>query len=116
MILETDGYVELIQYLTEHLSIFTEPVPTAEQAEETVRECFEAQLANSIILVNQQHEIDTATRLEIVREADGILYDLEEVLASVLDTRPGQQQQAFIKEFVGLVKNLFDCELSKQGL
>lgn len=116
MILETEGYIELIQYLTEHLEIFTVTVTPAEQAAVTVREYFEEELANSIMLVNQQHEMETATRLDIVREADAILYDLEEVLASVLETKPGPQQQAFIKEFVGLVKNLFDSELSKQGL
>lgn len=82
----------------------------------TVRESFEEQLATSIMSVNQQHEMDSVTRLEIVRETDAILYDLEEVLASVLNTRPGKQQQAFITEFVGLVKNLFDSELNKQGL
>ncbi len=116
MILETDGYIELIQYLTEHLDVFTAAVAETEQATLTVRESFEEQLANSIMSINEQHEMDSALRLEIVREADAILYDLEEVLALVLDTRPSRQQQAFIKEFVGLVKNLFDCELSKQGL
>lgn len=116
MILETDGYIELIQYLTEHLHVFATPVPLSEQLPYTIRDSFEEQLATSIMLVNEQHDLSTALRLDIVRETDAILYDLEEVLASVLNAKPNAAQQTFIAEFVGLVKNLFDCELNKQGI
>ncbi|MCC5854247.1 MAG: DUF3802 family protein [Idiomarina sp.] len=113
MIVETNGYIELVQYLSENIEVFTQPAPAAEQASQTVREMFEEQLSNSIMVVCQQHTLDQAQRLDIVREADAILYDLEEVLASVLNTYPGQRQQAFITEFVGLVKNLIDTELNR---
>ena len=55
-------------------------------------------------------------RLDIVRETDAIVYDLEEVLSKVLDTHPTPQQEAFINEFVGLVKNLFDERLQSYRL
>lgn len=113
MIVETDGYIELVQYLSEHLHVFATPKETSEVAPVTVRELFETQLSNQIMRVCQQHDLDTTVRLDIVREADAILYDLEEVLASVLERYPDQAQQQFIHEFVGLVKNLIDSELVK---
>ncbi|CUS48184.1 MAG: Bacterial type IIA DNA topoisomerase, B subunit [Idiomarinaceae bacterium HL-53] len=111
MIVDTEGYVELIQYLGEHLHVFATAPNSASVAPVTVRELFETQLSNQIMRICQQHDIDQAVRLEIVREADAILYDLEEVLASVLDRHPDHDQQVFIQEFVGLVKNLIDSEL-----
>ena len=113
MIVETDGYIELVQYLSEHLHVFAKPPESDAVAPVSVRELFETQLSNQIMRVCQQHDLDATTRLDIVREADAILYDLEEVLASVLDRHPNKEQQQFIHEFVGLVKNLIDTELMK---
>ena len=115
MIVETDGYIELVQYLSENLNVFAASAGGDNVAPVTVRELFETQISNQIMRVCQQHEIDQAIRLDIVREADAILYDLEEVLASVLDRYPDLEQQQFIHEFVGLVKNLIDSELAKRA-
>ncbi|RUO24061.1 DUF3802 domain-containing protein [Aliidiomarina minuta] len=114
MIVETDGYIELVQYLTEQLDVFEEKVPASEQAPFTVREQLEESLSDSIMRVCQQHDMDKDVRLDIVREADAILYDLEEVLASVLNTHPSPRQQEFINEFTGLVKNLLDDRLQRK--
>lgn len=117
MIVETDGYIELIQYLTEHLGVLSNPsaqssqLNAAGQASYTLRELFEEQLAEQIMSVCQQQDLDQATRIDIVREADAVLYDFEEVLASVLDNHPTPQQEAFVIEFIGLVKNLFDARV-----
>lgn len=113
MIVESNGYIELIQYLTEQLDMFEKKVPAAEQAPFTVREQLEESLSDKIMRVCQQHDMGKDTRLDIVREADAILYDLEEVLASVLNTHPSPQQQEFIQEFTGLVKNLIDERLQR---
>ena len=43
-----------------------------------------------------------------MREVDGIVYDLQEVLSSVTSHTVTVEQHAFIDEFAGLVKNLFD--------
>ena len=111
MITHSKGYIELVHYLTEHLEVFTQTESSVPQKALTVRECFEEQLAESVMQINKQHHLDEAARLEVVREADAILYDLEEVLASVLDKRPSPNQEAFIIEFIGLVKNLFDSKI-----
>jgi hypothetical protein len=46
-----------------------------------------------------------------VREVDGIVYDLQEVLSSVTEQRVTKEQREFIEEFAGLVKNLFDAAI-----
>lgn len=111
MIVETDGYIELIQYLTGQLPVFTEQSNSAKTANYTLRDLMEERLSESMIAVFDQNELDQEMRLNIVRETDAIVYDLEEVLSKVLDTHPTPQQEAFINEFVGLVKNLFDERL-----
>lgn len=113
MIVESDGYIELIQYLTEQIGIFESAEGDAERAPFTVREQLEDSLSDKIMRVSQQHDVSQAVRFNIVREADAILYDLEEVLASVLNSHPTPQQQVFIEEFTGLVKNLLDARISE---
>lgn len=117
MILETEGYVALIQYLTEHLNIFTQQTGQNMNRTETLHSLIEEVLADKIMLLHDQHpDMSASNRLEIVREADAILYDLEEVLGSVLNVYPDERQKRFVNEFIGLVKNLFDTELQKQGV
>lgn len=111
MIVETDGYIELIQYLTGQLPVFTEQGGSAKTADYTLRDFMEERLSESMMAVFEQNELDQSVRLDIVRETDAIVYDLEEVLSKVLDTHPTPQQETFINEFVGLVKNLFDERL-----
>lgn len=116
MIVETDGYIELIQYLTGQLPVFTEQGNSAKTADYTLRDLMEERLSESMMAVFEQNELDQEVRLDIVRETDAIVYDLEEVLSKVLDTHPTPQQEAFINEFVGLVKNLFDERLQSYRL
>ncbi|MCK7459694.1 DUF3802 family protein [Idiomarina aminovorans] len=111
MIVETNGYIELIQYLTGQLPVFTEQGNSAGTANYTLRDLLEERLSESMMAVFEQNELDQDMRLDIVRETDAIVYDLEEVLSKVLDTHPTPQQEEFINEFVGLVKNLFDERL-----
>lgn len=113
MIVESEGYIDLIQYLTESLSIFESPEGDVPRATFTVREQLEDSLSDKIMRVSQQHDISQEMRFNVVREADAILYDLEEVLASVLNSYPTPQQQAFIEEFTGLVKNLLDAQITE---
>lgn len=112
MIVETDGYIELVQYLTGQLPLFAQNRGKAVTSEYTLREVLEERLGESIMAVFEQNDVDQETRLDIVREADAIMYDLEEVLSSVLDNHPTSEQEEFIIEFVGLVKNLFDQQLN----
>ncbi|RUO73735.1 DUF3802 family protein [Idiomarina seosinensis] len=113
MIVETDGYIELVQYLTGQLPLFSQNTGSATTANYTLRELVEEKLGENMMAVFEQNELDQETRLNIVREADAIMYDLEEVLSSVLDNHPTAEQEEFVTEFVGLVKNLLDQQLNQ---
>jgi len=45
----------------------------------------------------------------------GVVYGLEEVLSSITSQPVTVEQHAFIDEFAGLVKNLFDSALTQQS-
>lgn len=47
-----------------------------------------------------------------MREVDGIVYDLQEVLSGVIHQPVTIEQHAFIDEFAGLIKNLFDSAIA----
>ena len=115
MITETDGYVDLIHYLTGQLPLFEQRKLPAGSANYTLRDVLEEQLSQHMMALFEQNDIDQDTRLDMVREADAIMYDLEEILSSVLNNHPSEQQEACIIEFVGLVKNLFDQRLNTKG-
>ena len=51
--------------------------------------------------------------LSHIREVDAIVYDLEEILASVANHKATPSQTLFVTEFSGLIKNLFDQEIAK---
>jgi hypothetical protein len=108
MVTDTDGYIQVIEYLTEHLSLF-ENSTAPENASETVMSTIEVELGEQIISVCSQNEDLTFNqRNAIIREVDAIVYDLEEILSGVINNPVNVSQQNFIREFVGLIKNLFD--------
>jgi hypothetical protein len=111
MVTDKDGYIHLIQYLTEHLGLFESSENNA-AATETVMELFEDQLSAQIIMVcGQNPQLSFAQRNMVIREIDAIVYDLEEILASVAKQQATPEQSIFITEFSGLIKNLFDQEV-----
>ncbi|UJF21026.1 DUF3802 family protein [Shewanella sp. OMA3-2] len=113
MVTDKDGYMHLIQYLTEHLGLF-ETFENNALASETVLELFEEQLSAQIIMVcGQNPQLSFAQRNMVIREIDAIVYDLEEILAKVADQNATPEQSIFITEFSGLIKNLFDQEIDK---
>ncbi|QQX78498.1 DUF3802 family protein [Shewanella sp. KX20019] len=113
MVTDKDGYMHLVQYLTEHLGIF-ENSQQQSAAEDSVMELFEEQLAAQIIMVCGQNPSLTFTQRNIViREVDSIVYDLEEILARVATHKATAEQTLFITEFSCLIKNLFDQEIAK---
>ena len=114
MVTDKDGYMHLVQYLTEHLGLFE--TPSSEViSDDTVMELFEEQLSAQIIMVcGQNPSLAFAQRNMIIREVDAIVYDLEEILASVANHKATPAQTLFITEFSGLIKNLFDQEIAKQ--
>jgi tetrahydromethanopterin S-methyltransferase subunit B len=108
MVLDKQGYDELVMYLTQNLALFEKPGEIKPGAPK-VMELIEDVIAENVIRICEQHtELTTEQRSLIVREVDGIVYDLQEVLSSVTEQRVTVEQREFIEEFAGLVKNMFD--------
>lgn len=114
MVTNTEGYVHIIEYLTEHLNLF-EKNPNTPAHGSTVMEVIEQELSEQIIAVCAQNEaLSFNQRNTIIREVDAIVYDLEEILSGVLNNPISPQQLIFIKEWSLLIKNLFDSEIHEQ--
>jgi len=109
MVTNQDGYIYLIEYLTKHLSIFENINTPQNIATSTIIETIEEELSCQIINVCQQNQdLNFNERNTIIGDVDSVLYDLEGVLAAVLDNRFTEEQTLFIKEFCILIKSLFD--------
>lgn len=110
MVTDKPGYEQLILFLSENLGLFATP---GAPGNKTVLQCIEEQIAEQIINLCMQHqELEVNHRSVIVREVDGIVYDLQEVLGGVLEQPTNNMQREFIEEFAGLVKNLFDSQIA----
>jgi len=108
MVTDKPGYEHLIQFLTENLAMFERGSPSS-QTGKTLGEVLEEAIAEQIIQLCTQHtELEMNHRSLIVREVDGIMYDFQEVLASVLNRPASAQQAELIQEVALLIKNLFD--------
>ena len=111
MVTDNEGYVHIIEYLTEHLSLF-ENTQAANNSADTVMAVIESELSEQIISVCSQNQALTFNqRNAIIREVDAIVYDLEEILSGVVNNPVTESQAIFIKEFATLIKNLFDTEI-----
>lgn len=114
MVTDTESYIHIIEYLTEHLSFF-ENSTGQDASKETVIALIEQELSEQIINICSQNDSLTFNqRNAIIREVDSIVYDLEEILSGVLNNPVTAQQSRFIKEFATLIKNIFDSEINKQ--
>lgn len=112
MVTDTEGYIHIIEYLTEHLSLF-ENIATCPNSNITIMEKIEEELGEQIISVCMQNDKLTANqRNTIVKEVDSIVYDLEEILSTRINNPINDEQSSFIKEFAILIKNLFDSEIN----
>ncbi len=114
MVTDNEGYIHIIEYLTENLSLFENTV-VVDSNTDTVMAVIEIELSEQIIMVcSQNEELTFNQRNAIIREVDAIVYDLEEILSGVVNNPVTEQQHTFIKEFASLIKNLFDSEIHKQ--
>jgi hypothetical protein len=112
MVTDKAGYEHLIQFLTEHLSLFEQP--TGELTTKTIGASLEEAIAEQIINLCLQHTaLEINHRSMIIREVDSILYDMQEVLSRVLDTIATQKQYELISEISILIKNLFDTAIAE---
>ncbi|WP_199610599.1 DUF3802 family protein [Flocculibacter collagenilyticus] len=112
MVIDKAGYNHLIEYFTENLALFEKPGEPIANGK-TVMCAIEDKIAANIINLCTQHdELEMNHRSLIIREVDGIVYDLQEILSSVINQPVTQEQLEFIEEFSGLVKNLFDSAIA----
>jgi hypothetical protein len=116
MVTDTEGYIQIIEYLTEHLSLF-ENYQSSNSDSDTVMVVIEQELSEQIISICSQNEaLSFNQRNMVIREVDAIVYDLEEILSGVVNNSVTKEQQSFIREFALLIKNLFDSEIHSQFL
>lgn len=116
MVTDSEGYIHIIEYLTEHLDFFENACPENQSAESVIA-VIERELSEQIIMVcSQNQNLSFNQRSAIIREVDAIVYDLEEILSGVINNPVTHQQSRFIKEFSTLIKNLFDTEINKLNL
>lgn len=112
MVINTEGYIHIIEYLTEHLSLFENSTATDTHAG-TVMSVIEVELSEQIISVCAQNiGLSFNQRNAIIREVDAIVSDLEEILSGIVNNPVTEEQGQFIKEFATLIKNLFDNEIN----
>ncbi|WP_432453637.1 MULTISPECIES: DUF3802 family protein [unclassified Agarivorans] len=110
MVTDSEGYVQLIGFLSDNLALFEHT--QAQQNPLTICDYVTEKLSDNVMLVCRQHEhLDSEHRFTVIREMDAVMNDLEQVLSGVWMSSPTQQQQQFIDEFVGLIKNMFDNQL-----
>ncbi|WP_448245547.1 DUF3802 family protein [Thalassotalea agariperforans] len=111
MVTDSEGYIHIIEYLTEHLSLFESSAIPEANAQTVINE-LEEQLGEQIIAVCTQNESLTFNqRNTIIREIDSIISDLNEILSNVINNPVSTEQKQFIHEFAMLIKNLFDTEI-----
>jgi hypothetical protein len=113
MVTDKDGYIQLIEYLAENLSLFENTPIKADTNASSIIEKIEEELSHQIMTVCLQNiTLSGNHRNKIIREVNAILSDLEEVLSAVLNNPITTEQSDFIKEFSLLIKNLFDEQVS----
>lgn len=112
MIIDNEGYIHIIEYLTEHLCLF-ENSTTDHYQSSSVLSVIESELSEQIMSVCGQNKILSFNqRNTIIRECDAIVHDLQEILSGVINKPVTQQQHSFISEFASLIKNLFDTHIN----
>lgn len=112
MVVDNDGYLSLIEYLTENLSLFIDG--TGDTGDETVEDVVTDMVASNIMTVfDQNPELSSAIRFQLLKEADAVVDDLGEVLASAWQAKATNEQVIFLEDYISLIKNLFDSVLAR---
>lgn len=113
MVTDKPGYDQLIDYLTSSKNIFLEHSGSSEGMP-TIETLIEEELTEQIITLCSHHEsLEANHRSIIVREVDGIVYDIQQVLLEFWHQPATEEQAQFIHEFAGLIKNLFDTQVAE---
>lgn len=112
MVVETDGYVALIEHLAFNLDVFASE--DGDTGDESVEDVVTDMIASNIMSIFEQNpELHSTVRFQLLKEADIVVEELAEVLAGAW-TRPATNDQInFLDEYIALVKNLFDSAVAK---
>ncbi len=111
MVIETDGYLALIEYLSLHLNLFTSEV--GDTGMESIEDVVTDMVASNIMSIFEQNpDLHSSVRFKLLKEADAVVEDLSEVLAGVWVMKATNQQIEFLDEYIALVKNLFDTAIA----
>ncbi|HGP4746595.1 TPA: DUF3802 family protein [Vibrio cholerae O1] len=111
MVVETDGYLALIEHLSFNMDVFTQEGDTGT---ESVEDVITDMVASNIMSIFEQNpELHSSVRFQLLKEADSVVEDLGEVLAGGWYRPATNEQIAFLDEYIALVKNLFDSAVAK---
>nr|WP_202597783.1 MULTISPECIES: DUF3802 family protein [unclassified Vibrio] len=94
-----------------NMDIFTRDGYTGK---ESVEDVITDMVASNIMAIFEQNpELHSSVRFQLLKEADLVVDDLGEVLAGVWSKPATNDQILFLDEYIALVKNLFDSAVSK---
>ncbi len=111
MVVETDGYLALIEHLSLNLDIFT--TGSGDTGTESIEDVVTDLVASNIMAIFEQNpELHSSVRFKLLKEADAVVEDLGEVLAGVWSKEATNEQISFLDEYIALVKNLFDTAVA----
>jgi hypothetical protein len=112
VVVETDGYLALIEHLALNLDVFASDV--GDTGTETIEDVVTDMIASNIMAIFEQNpELHSSVRFKLLKEADSVAEDLGEVLAGVWLKKATNEQINFLDEYIALVKNLFDTAVAK---
>ncbi|EAP96349.1 DUF3802 family protein [Vibrio splendidus] len=112
MVVETDGYLALIEHLSFNLDVFTNS--NGDTGNESVEDIITDMISTNIMAIFEQNpELHSSVRFQLLKEADAVVADLGEVLAGVWAKKATNEQIVFLDEYIALVKNLFDSAVAK---
>ncbi|QMV14459.1 DUF3802 family protein [Vibrio spartinae] len=111
MVVETEGYLALIEHLSLNLDVF---MHEGDIGQESVEDVVTDLVASNIMDIFEQNpDLHSSVRFQLLKEADLVAEDLEEVLAGCWKKKATNEQISFLDEFVSLMKNLFDTAVAK---
>ncbi|CAM3685107.1 DUF3802 family protein [Vibrio aquimaris] len=112
MVVETDGYLALIEHLAFNLDIFSSE--DGDIGAESIEDVVTDMVASNIMTIFEQNpELHSTVRFQLLKEVDSVVEDLSEVLAGVWSKPATNEQITFLDELIALLKNLFDSAVAK---
>ncbi len=111
MVVESEGYNSLIEYLAASLALFASSQGDVgtESVEDVVTDMVSS---NIMVLFEQNPSMHASVRFQLLKEVDSLVEDLAEILSSVWHKPATNQQVEFLEDYVGLIKNMFDSAVT----